>query len=70
MSIPGINTAIGVIARIVDTLWPTKKEALVDELNKLEFEYNKALVERRDTDASRIRKQMQFLRKRVKYASE
>jgi hypothetical protein len=65
--LPGINTAIGVIAKIVDTLWPSKKAALVDELRILNKNYELALTQGRDTDAAILRKKMDELRKKVNF---
>lgn len=65
MAIPGINTAIGVIARIVDTLWPSKKEALYDKLKSLEAKYAEALKKGNDSEAAQYKKQMDDLRKRA-----
>jgi len=61
----GWGVAAGVIARIIDTLWPSKKAAIVDRLNELIAQYHKALEEGRDTDAAVIRKQVSELRKKV-----
>lgn len=68
--IPGWGTVAGVVARIVDTLWPTKKEAMVETLQKLEVEYQRALDGNQDTRAAIIHKQMVELRKKVGYASD
>lgn len=66
----GYGVAIGAIFRWLDTLWPSKKEALVEELQKLEVAYEKALKKNDDTGASIIRKRMVELRKKAEYASE
>ena len=70
MAIPGYGTAVGVIFRIIDTLWPSKKEAAVQELQNLTVEYNAALIKRQDVRAAVIRKQMVELRRRLGYADE
>jgi protein-arginine kinase activator protein McsA len=67
MAIPGISTAIGVIARIIDTLWPSKKAALVDKLRALNVAYQDALTKGEDTKAAEIRKKMDELRKKVNF---
>ena len=56
------------IAEILNKLLPNRKEAYVDELNKLLVDYDKALAERRDTDAAVIRKRMSVLRKKLGYS--
>jgi hypothetical protein len=66
--IPGWGTAVGVVARIIDTLWPSKKAALVDKLRILNKNYETALSEGRDTDAACLRKEMDELRKKVNFA--
>ena len=70
MGLPGYGTVVGVIARIVDTLWPSKKEALVEQLNALNAKYDKALKEGRDTDAAIYRKQMVELRKKAGFSGD
>ena len=70
MAIPGWGGAVSLVLSWIDKFIPTKKESVVEELERLESLYYKALIERRDTDASQIRKQMMSLRKRLKYASE
>lgn len=69
MAIPGYGTAIGVIARIIDTLWPSKKEALFAELKQLEYDYNYALITKQDTKAAVIRKKMDVLRKKAGFTN-
>jgi hypothetical protein len=61
----GYGTAIAYIMGWIDKLIPSKKAALVDELNALNVKYEKALSEGRDTDASIYRKQMSELRKKA-----
>lgn len=63
--IPGWGTVAGVIARIVDTLWPSKKEALYDQLKSLEIKYKEALEKGDDTNAAIYKKQMAELRARA-----
>lgn len=67
MAIPGINTAIGVIARIIDTLWPSKKEAIYDKLKSLEAKYAEALRKGDMDNAAIYKKQMEDLRKRTDF---
>jgi len=65
----GFGTVVSLIARIVDNLIPSKKAALVAELNALTVKYNEALNSGRDTDAAMIRKQMAELRKKAGYTN-
>lgn len=67
--IPGWGTVAGVVARIVDTLWPSKKEALFDELKKLEVQYQDALNKGNDTEAATIRKRMAELRRKAGFTN-
>ena len=57
----------GTIADIINKIFPSRKEAYVDELNSLLVEYDKALKENRDTDAAIFRKRMVVLRKKLGY---
>jgi len=66
--IPGWSTVAGVAARIIDTLWPSKKEALYDKLKSLEAKYAEALKKGDDTNAAIYKKQMDDLRKRSDFA--
>ncbi len=68
--IPGWGTVAGVIARIVDTLWPSKKSALVDELRILNKNYEQALLSGKDTEAAILRKKMDELRKKIGFTGE
>ena len=70
MAFPGYGTAIALVLSWVDKLIPTKKEALVETLQRLEVEYQKALDKGEDTKASIIRKRMVELRKKAEYANE
>ena len=68
MTIPVYGTAVGVIARIIDTLWPSKKEALYDKLKSLEAKYAEALKKGDDTNAAIYKKEMDDLRKRADFS--
>jgi hypothetical protein len=68
--IPGWGTLAGVLARIADTLWPSKKEALYDKLKSLEAKYAEALKKGDDTNAAIYKKQMSDLRKRADFTIE
>ena len=65
--IPGWGTLAGVLARIADTLWPSKKEALYDKLKSLEAKYLEALKKGDDTRAAQYKKEMADLRKRANF---
>lgn len=66
--IPGWGTLAGYIAGWIDKLIPSKKAAIVDELNALNVKYEKALKDGRDTDAAILRKQMSELRKKAGFS--
>jgi len=51
---------------IFNKLLPKRGEAQVDELNRLNVEFQKALKEGRTTDAAKLNKQMEILREKVK----
>jgi len=68
--IPGWGTLAGVLARIADTLWPSKKEALYDKLKSLEAKYAEALKKGDDTNAAIYKKQMSDMRKRADFTIE
>jgi len=55
----------GALAEILNKLFPSRKAALVDQLETLNVKYAKALKEGRDTDAAILRKQMDQLRKKA-----
>lgn len=55
----------GSLADIINKLFPSRKAALVDQLESLNVKYAKALKEGRDTDAAILRKQMDQLRKKA-----
>ena len=55
---------------ILNKLIPGRKEAYVDELNRLNVEYSKALHSGRDTDASILRKKMHVLRKKLGFSND
>lgn len=58
------------IIDIINKLLPSRKEAYVDELNRLNVEYNKALHEGRDTDAAILRKKMHVLRDKLGFSND
>jgi hypothetical protein len=58
------------IIDIIYNLLPSKKEGYVNELNRLLVEYDKALHEGRDSDASIIRKKMKVLREKLGYSDD
>jgi hypothetical protein len=70
MELPGWSTVAGVIAKIVNNFIPSKKAALVDELNALNVKYQEVLSSGKDTEAATIRKQMQEIRKKVGFADD
>lgn len=55
---------------IINKLLPSRKEAYVDELNRLNVAYQKALNEGRDTEAATLRKQMSKLREKLGFSNE
>ena len=55
----------GALADILNKLFPSRKAALVDQLNALNVKYAKALEEGRDTDAAILKKQMDQLRQKA-----
>ena len=61
----GWGTVAGYVTGWVDRLIPSKKAALVDELNSLTEKYQNALYKGDDTNAAIYRKQMSELRKRA-----
>lgn len=63
--VPSWGTLAAYVASWVDRLIPSKKAAIVDRLNILLSQYDKALNEGRDTDAAIIRKQISELRRKV-----
>jgi hypothetical protein len=65
--IPGWGALAGYVAGWVDKLIPSKKAALVDELNALNAQYNKVLERGDDTFAATLRKRMVELRKRLNF---
>jgi uncharacterized coiled-coil DUF342 family protein len=67
MAILGWGTVAGVAAKIVDSLWPSKKAALYDKLKQLESDYSYALINKQDTKAAEIKKQIDALRKKIEF---
>ena len=63
--IPGWGAAVSTVLSWIDKLIPSKKAALVDELNALNAAYEKALNSGDDTGAAICRKRMQELRKKA-----
>jgi hypothetical protein len=61
----GWGAAVSILMSWIDKLIPSKKAALVDELNALNVAYAKALKNNDDTGAAIIRKQMVELRKKA-----
>jgi hypothetical protein len=55
----------GALAELVNKLIPNRKEAYLQELNRLLVEYQKALNENRDTDAAILRKKMLVIREKL-----
>ena len=58
------------VLAILNKLLPGRKEAYVDELNRLNVEYAKALNEGRDTDAAVFKKKMKVLREKLGFSGE
>ena len=56
------------VFEIINKLFPSRKAALVDQLNALTVKYQKALEEGRDTDAAVIKKQLDQMRKKAELA--
>lgn len=65
MAIPGWGAVLGYAMGWLDRLIPSKKAALVEELNALNVKYNSALNNGRVGEAAIIRKQMVELRKKA-----
>lgn len=63
----GWGAFAGFLMEIINKFVPSRKAALVDELKRLNAEYEKALKEGRDTDAAIFRKQMEELRKKAEF---
>lgn len=61
----GWGSLFGSIAEIINKLFPSRKAALVDQLNALNVKYMQALTDGRDTDAAVILKQMKELRQKA-----
>ena len=57
------------ILSIVDKVLPSRKGALVDQINGLTAAYQKALEEGRDTDAATYRAQLKELRRKAKFTN-
>jgi protein-arginine kinase activator protein McsA len=61
----GWGSAISFIMELVNKFVPSRKAALVDELNRLTAEYQKALESGKDTEAAELRKKIQVLRQKA-----
>ena len=70
MALPGIATVLGVVARIVNNLIPSRKEALMNELNNLLYDYKQALEKGHDTKAAEILKKIKEIRKKARITDE
>lgn len=70
MAIPGWGGAVALVLSWVDKLIPSKKAALVKELNALNKKYEQALLKGNDTEASLCRKQMAELRKSAEFTGD
>jgi hypothetical protein len=55
------------IFEILNKFIPSRKGALVDEINNLTVKYQKALEEGRDTEAAQLHKRLQELRKKAEF---
>jgi len=66
----GWGQAVALVLSWVDKLIPSKKAALVEELNALNVAYEKALRNGDDTGAAICRKQMAELRKKAGFTGE
>lgn len=53
------------VADIVNKFIPSRKAALIDEINTLTWAYSKALEENRDTDAAILHKRLKLLRRKA-----
>ena len=60
----------GTILDIINKILPNRREAQVDELNRLNVEFQKAMKEGRTTDAAKINKRMKILRDKVGASNE
>jgi len=58
------------LLNIVNKLTPNRKEAYVNELNRLNVEYQKALHDGRDTEAALLRKKMHALREKLGFSND
>jgi len=61
----GWGAAIAVALGIVDRFIPSRKAAVIKSLGDLEVQYHYALINKKDTEASILRKKMEVLRKRI-----
>jgi len=67
MAIPGWGAVAGYVFGWIDKLIPSKKAALVEELEALNKKYEQALIKGDDTNAAIYRKQMVELRRKADF---
>jgi len=60
----------GAILEIINKFLPNRREAQVDELNRLNVEFQKAMKDGRTTEAAKLNKRMKILRDKVKASNE
>ncbi len=60
----------GALLDIINKLLPKRREAQVDELNRLNVEFQKALERGDTTEAAKLNKRMKILREKVKASNE
>jgi RecA/RadA recombinase len=63
--IPGWGAAVSLVLSWVDKMIPSRKAAVIDELNALNVKYATALKNGNDTESAVIRKQMKILREKL-----
>ena len=68
MAMPGYGAALAYALGIIDRFIPSRKAAVIKTLADLESQYHYALINKRDSEASSIRKKMVVLRKRIEIA--
>ena len=65
----GWGQAIAAFLMILDKFIPSRKAALVDEINKLTVEYQKALQAGKDTQAAILKKRLTELRRKANFTN-
>jgi len=65
----GWGQAIGAFLAILNKFIPSRRAALVDEINKLTVEYQKALQAGKDTQAATLKKRLTELRRKVNFTN-